>query len=167
MRVWSSPLSRSSLSPICLTLFKLHFSNMNSISSSSSSSPFSSIFSFSKRMAAPGSFRRFSEFFLLGFMILTGLWLNVFSARVRRLRRRQINTATTHSSNAPTTPATRPAIRNIFQLSSTEISLLDSVEEMNWSIAHISIMMKNMCACMHNTILTPENFAKNQRNSRT
>lgn len=115
-----------------LELFNLHFINIKSISSSSkSSSPFSNIFSFSKRMAPPKSFLRFSEFFLLGFIILIGTRFNTFSERVRRLRRRQINTAMRHNSNTPTTPVMTPAMRSKFVLSSMPMSLLDSVTEIN------------------------------------
>lgn len=125
-------LSRSALNPMCLALFNLHFSIIKSNSSSSSSSmSFSSIFSFSKRIScAPGSFRRLSEFFLLGLMILIGLPFNACSAaRVRRLLRRHTNTASTHNSNAPTTPAaTRPLIRTASQVLSEGLLLLDSVQ---------------------------------------
>ena len=128
------PLISSSLIPMCLALFRLHFSIIKSISSSSSSSSisFSSIFNFSNRTSCkPGSFRRFREFFLLGLMILIGLPFNACSAaRVRRLLRRHINTARTHNSNAAITPAAaRLHIRTTSHVLSEGLSLLDSVKE--------------------------------------
>ena len=131
------PLSKSSLNPMCLALFKLHFSVTKSISSSSSSSSssstlFSSIFSFSKRIScALGSFLLFSEFFLLGLIILIGLMFNACSAaRVRRLLRRHTSTVRTQSSSAPTTPAAaRPPISTVSELLSEGSSLLVSVHE--------------------------------------
>ena len=128
------PLMSSSLIPMCLALFRLHFSIIKSISSSSSSSSisFSSIFNFSNRTSCkPGSFRRFREFFLLGLMILIGLPFNACSAaRVRRLLRRHTNTARTHNSNAAITPAAaRLHIMTTSHVLSDGLSLLDSVKE--------------------------------------